>query len=56
MKYEKIPALFSIPEGADLETVIRGLGTYYKIERTSPAVEDLPIMFLIEEINNKPEE
>ena len=54
-KYEKVNAQFSIPEGAELETVLRTLGTQYKIERVSPAIEDLPTMFLIEEINNKPE-
>jgi len=50
MKYQKVQATFLIPESADIKTVIGSLKELYYIDRISEAVEDDPVMFIVEEM------
>lgn len=56
MKYQKVNAQFLIPESADIKTVIGSLWELYEVDRISEAVEDEPVLFIVEEIKQDHEE
>ena len=53
--YEEITIKMVKPKGSDPEIILRSLGTYYKIDRVSEAIEDDPILFFIKEIERPKE-
>lgn len=54
--YEEITIKMVKPKSADPEIILRTLGTYYRIDRVSEAIEDDPILFFIKEIERPKEE
>jgi hypothetical protein len=48
-EYKKVSALFIIPKSSDIKTVIGSLWDLYEVDRISEAVEDDPVMFIVEE-------
>ena len=49
-RYVSVQAEFMIPEGVDIETIIRQINIEYKVDRVAQKIEDEPTLFFIKEI------
>ena len=48
--YKQVPGNFVIPDNADLETVLRKLGTDFYIDTVAGPIQQDPHLFFIKEI------